>query len=689
MRSLPLVLLLVACAPAPTDGPADTDPVDTEVVHVVDPDAAARAFRIFYAERVDRALVAWNRYALFGDASSAATIARYDVARTGAEIEVIPGPKDNNPIGTSVLGAWAAWRVFRTDAAELTLIRMLQGSAFTEQVTGVDGLTVREAFPGWTRVMDGVGGTISRQRRGEDVTAGVAPPVDVDDEVLAAFFDGVRVTYQEDPSDFLAWHHPVADTSQFAVTYAFGDDDLIRISDCCSSLKRTPEGRPWAGAWWGNHDSRDNLPDHLLGVMAAKLVAADPDASARLKTAADAAIASGRRIGDLIDAAGGIVQTVDETHAYGTLTPSGQVRPHGFSEGQDLGSLGDCPDVWASVAASTAGLVDPLSPRPIPGTIEPMLQDIGADCPTTPQPACTSLGTAYCGLDWTAFSDLTLFGTPLLEMARNIEAASPGQAAELFGSFQGDVVHIVDAMAAVALDARARGDDARLAEVGAQLQAMDDLVRAMADILYTTASPDQRARQRYEAARLDGLAGLHPPADDLGELALEEARMARLEGLLTGGDTPAWDLVDDDALRARVQGKLDELAASSDPWDQAVHDRYVDAFGDTVPVRREGDAYEARTARGDWQPIPNPHHEQVSGDALFHALPLCVTAPHLLDCTWAVRGCAAVDLDASGTVDEADLAAFEASPSDVDGDGTVGDLDAAFVNAAQGCWYDR
>jgi hypothetical protein len=318
-----------------------------------------------------------------------------------------------------------------------------------------------------------------------------------------------------------------------------------------------------------------------------------------------------------------------------------------------------------------------------------MLQSIGADCPTTPQPACTTLGTAYCGLDWTGFEGLTLYGTPLLDIARNLEAGSPGSAARLFGSFQGDVVHIVDAMAAVALDARARGDDARLAAVGAQLQAMDDLVRGMADILYTTTSPDQRASQRYEAARLDGLAGLHPPADDLGDLALEEARMARLEALLAGGDTPAWELVDDDALRARVQGRLDELAGSGDAWDQAVHDRYVDAFGDTIPVRRAGDAYEARSARGDWVAVPNPHHEQVSGDALLHALPLCVTAPHLLDCAWAVRGCAAVDLDASGTVDEADRAAFAAAPSDVDGDGTVGDLDTAFVDAAQGCWYAR
>src|SRR5690606_27322772 len=123
------------------------------------------------------------------DASAAANIGRADVARSGHAWEVVAGPKDNNAIGASTFAAWKAWKALGGRPLELTLIRHFQGLAWLEQVSGHPGLTVRQALPGWTRVEDGVAGTRSHVRDGAPFTPPV-PAVDVDDEVLATFFDG-------------------------------------------------------------------------------------------------------------------------------------------------------------------------------------------------------------------------------------------------------------------------------------------------------------------------------------------------------------------------------------------------------------------------------------------------------------------------------------------------------------------
>jgi len=83
--------------------------------------------------------------------------------------------------------------------------------------------------------------------------------------MLDTFYDGVTFTYREDPSDFYFTFKPAADPTAYAVTYVFSElPGFIRSSDCCSSLMRTPEGYPWAGAFWGNHNSRDNSQDLAL-----------------------------------------------------------------------------------------------------------------------------------------------------------------------------------------------------------------------------------------------------------------------------------------------------------------------------------------------------------------------------------------------------------------------------------------
>ena len=88
----------------------------------------------------------------------------------------------------------------------------------------------------------------------------------------------------------------------------------------------------------------------------------------------------------------------------------------------------------------------------------------------------------------------------------------------------------------------------------------------------------------------------------------------------------------------------------------------------------------------------------MGGLELLQALPLCRSAPHLLDCTWAKLGCAHVDANNSGEVSEADRPDFaahkEASCStendwcagaDLDRTGGVDSLDEVFFNAALGC----
>jgi hypothetical protein len=140
-----------------------------------------------------------------------------------------------------------------------------------------------------------------------------------------------------------------------------------------------------------------------------------------------------------------------------------------------------------------------------------------------------------------------------------------------------------------------------------------------------------------------------------------------------------------------------------------VQQRYADAYGDTPPVRVAGEGYEARgfpETDYPWHPVERPHHRIVGGARLLHALPLCNTAPGLLDCTWAVLGCERPDLNADGTVDESDATLFASARdahagedcrpgnqwcqgADLDRTGTVDETDAAFMEAAQGCTYTK
>lgn len=675
----------------------------------VDIDAASAAFKLYYVERVERVITAYNRFATFGDSGFSSAIGALGIARDGDDFEVVPGPTDNNQIGTAVFNTYQAYRALGTRTLEVALIRMFRGLEFIERVTGVPGLTVREAYPGWTRVMDGIAGTVTRTRDGKPAANPMAPDSDFEAEVLETFYRGIRITYRENPAEFLFTYMPATNPIDYSITHSFSHlPRYLHASDCCSSLMRTPAPHEWEGAFWGNHNSRDNFPDFGIGYVAALEASEDPDASADVRAAAKLALEAGRRIGDLIQEHDGTQMTIDEWHDYGELTPGGQRRPHGLMEAGDpndnLGGLAACPDIYLARAISSEGLASPVPELPLAGTLDDQLANGGLDCPLVAfeDQRCRTLQDAYCGLTWETFDQLSLGGVPVIELLRTLEQAMPGSGERYLASFQGDFEHIVKSMAALAHYGRITGDDDLVAEARRALKAMTEGMRVQGDLAWGVTMPERATLQRFSAAMLDALGGVEVNKEDLGDFAIEEARLTHLENLLQMPDTMPDALRTDEEITQLVEGRVVALGENKDGWSQAIFQRYRDAYGMEPPLRRAGDGYEARQAGGDWQPAEVPHHMR-TGVELLTAIATCETAPEVLDCTWARLGCARPDLDANGTVDEMDRKAFDAGDeagdpcddandwcdgADLDRSGGIDKFDRAFMDAAQGCHYE-
>lgn len=686
----------------PAPGP---EPVTYEEP-VADPQAAAAAFRLFYRERVDRAILAYNRFGLFGDSVFATTIGGKAVAKQGSTYEIVPGPTDNNLIGTSAYAAWHAYKVFRTRTLALTLVRMFEGLVFVEQVTGIPGLTVREALPGWTRVMDGVAGTVTRTRFGEPVQHPDPPDPALEAEVLSTFFDGVRITYRENPGEYMFTFMPAARVSSYAITYSIDERPrFIRSSNCCRSTMRTPEGYAWTDAYWGNHNSRDNLPDLLLGILAALDASGDETVDPDVRRAARRAVEAGRRVGDRIESSGGNLMTVDEYHPYGELTVSGTRRPHGDPENQDLGSMSSCPMSYLARAVSGAGLDLPFPELPQPGEIEEMLlRDLLGIEIDVPLQYCHDVNDAYFATSYGTLLQTEPLGLPWLDILELLDILSPGLADSVIGSFQNDYDDIAEATLGVVLYARITGRTDLEARAQEALLDQTNLQRRFADVIYGRIDPDQQARQRYEAAVFDAVGGLPPIEEDFGDFSVAEGRIATIESMLSLEDTTPQPLKTDAEIRTEVEEALAREKLAS------VVQRYRDTYGETPPIRRAGDGYEARTSADPaWRPVENPstHGYKDRGLVLLQEIPICVHAPQILDCTWARIGCGAADLTGDGAVDEQDVPPFEDALSrhrglgerscrpsngwcegaDLDRTGEADDLDRAFLEAAQGCHY--
>ena len=672
---------------------------------VADPQAASKAFRLYYRERVKRATIASQRFMFFGGPTFAVNIGKVGIARNQNEFEVVPGPTDNNQIGISVWTTYHAWRVFRNRALELALLRLINGLRFFEQVSGHGGLTARMVYPGWTMTVDGPAGRVELKRRGEDIAPPVFFSLCTEEEIISTLFSDVRITYRLEPDDFLFDYMPAVEPGPYAVTYSFSAlPRYLRSSDCCCSLMRTPEPYLWQGAFWGNHNSRDNFPDLALGFITARLAAADRELPSEVRQAARLAVEAGERIGDLIvehDA----IMTADEHHDYSELVPSGQVRPDGETEDEDLGTLADCQMAFLARAISSKGLSFPPEPVRAPASIEYLLTDaLGGlvECEKPPAPrVCRSLREAFCGLEWENMDQMKISSKPWLELVREAEASNPGTAEKLIGSFQDDFYEITLAVLALVEYA----DAVKNAELGAEarkvLGDLTHLMREFADIIWSQTNPQRRRERFYEAALFEAWAGLEgAPADDLGEFEIAESQMARLEALLSLPETAAAPLLSQEEISRRV---LEELEKKSD----SVKKCYAEAYGDSVPIRVTENGYQARgwpESAYPWREVERPHHVVSGGFKLFYALGLCERAPWLLDCAWARAGCTRADLNADGRVDEADQELFEAARSrhaslacrsknawcegaDLDHTGRVDDTDGAFMSAAQGCYY--
>jgi hypothetical protein len=680
-------------------GDADTD---TGLARpVANSEAAALGFQLYYRERVDRLLGVWNRFMMVGDTGFGVTIGRTAVARDGDAWELVPGPTDNNLIGTSTWTTWYAYRLFRTRALALSLVRMFDGLVFLESTSGHPGVTARMVYPGWTRVVDGAAATAVRTRGGIVVGAPTEPAAALNAELLATFWPGGRWTYREDPSETFFSHYPAADLTAYAITYSFDAlPTYLRVSDCCTSLMRTPAPHPWEGAFWGNHNSRDNFPDLGLGFVAALAASRDPEAAPEVRAAALRAVAAGQRVGDLMVGHDAIM-TVDEHHDYDTLVVSGHVRPDGETEIEDLGSLDNCGTAYLARALATSGLALPVPAAPLPGSLERIL--VGAlgglvDCPL-PEGVreCQGLDEAYCGLSWGTLHLLPIAGRPWLELIEELDVDSPGAAEQFIGSFQDDYFEVTTGMLAVLEYARASGQPDLAAEAQRSLGDMTGQMRRFADVLWTRTAPERRAERRFEAALLDGAGGLPVVGADVDGLRREAARLQHIEALLEVPEAVAAPLKTDIQIR-------EEIAARLPGKSETVRARYAAAYGDTPPLRRAGDGYEARgvpEALHPWRAVARPRHVNYGGFRLLEGLPLCVHSPELIDCTWAALGCAGADVDGDGRVGEADAAAVRAKVgergcgpasgwcgrADLDRTGAVDAMDVAFAEAAQGCWY--
>jgi hypothetical protein len=668
--------------------------------------AATRAFKLYYKERVDRALVAYNRFMLFGDIDFGATLGKAGIAKQGNDFEVVPGPNDNNMIGLSTWTTWQAYKIFGTRTMELSLLRMFNGLHFYEAISGHPGMTSRMVYPGWTRLVDGQAGTVSRTRAGSQVTAPETYNPELFDELIDTFYSGIRVTYREDPEDILFNYMPAVEVGAYATTYSFSAlPKYLRSSDCCASLMRTPEGFAWEGAYWGNHNSRDNFPDLAFGIVAAMHAVDDENVSSELRQAAERVVEAGQRIGDLVIAHDALM-TVDEHNPYDFLINSGAVRPDGETEIEDLGTLADCQNAYLSRAISSEGLSLPLPKVKAPSSIEYILvdvfgQDVSCEIAENGR-TCSSIEEAFCDEDWDSMEEMEVFGTPWLELVRDLEESSPGVAENLIGGFQDDFYEISLSVTAMIHYADVKGETELAARARKVLGDMADLMRLFADIIYTQTNPSRLVRRMYEAALFDGWGGLDAiPTDDLDDFSIAESHIANIESWLEIQDTQPAALLTDEEIEARVTSHLEGRS-------ETVKQRYQDAYGDTPPIRRTPEGYEARgvpAADHPWQAVERPHHRIVGGARLLHALPLCVTAPEILDCTWAALGCARPDLNSDGLVDSTDTDLFETQRAafegvdcrsknqwcqgaDLDRTGLVDDTDAAFIEAAQGCHYE-
>ena len=710
--SLAALALVAVVLPAAGCNPIHFDPWENE-------NARADAFRLYYKERMNRVLLAYNRFLLVNDVVPAHTLGSTDIDKQGDTYDVNLHPRDNNEIGASAFNTYCAWRVFGGRDLELTLIRQLEGLAVAEGVSGIPGLTCREWQPGYVTTIDGPAGTVTRTRYGVPVDPAETYPADLEAEIVDAFFaDGV-FTYRGDPSETYFTLEPLISLGTYAVTFVFeAMPDFLRVSDCCSSFMVSKVG-PYAGHFWGNHNSRDNFPDFASGYFAACAAAADPGLSADVRASAARACAAGKRVGDSVVAHGYNLMTVSEFEPYDEdhLIVAGEVRPDGTDEGPEmLGSMNSCQMAYMAKALSSEGLGSPRERVENPGAYEVILiravfELMGLQPPELTK-TCRTLDDAYMGITWDELLNLELRGHSLWEILEALVEIWP----DLFARPVLDLAGFTDQpeKSAYALVTYARdvACDARLLrEARETLYRILEVQRRAARIVYDWASaqpdPDpgllgKAVEELQLAATYGHIAGVADGRYDPFDFSREEAWQQRFEAVLTRGDSSPRALRSDEEIWSIIEA---ELRGKEDR--PLTYDRYWERFPtpEDKPIRRLEDHYEVVGLDGERHEIPNISHRYFGDVHLWDSLPMCALAPNALDCAWAALGCERPDLDGSGRVDGADQGLFdgawgqfgEGAPcsewndwcggADLDRSGALDGEDLAFMEAAEGCWY--
>ncbi len=727
------------------DDADDDDTVDDDIDDDVDDDAddddpitppttnetaKADAFRLFYKERSQRALLSLNRFSIAGDAAMGNAFLLTAIAKDGNEYEVVPGPEGNNYFGETAFTTWKIYQALGGRDMELSLIRLFEGLAFNEAVSGHPGLTTREALPGWTRVMDGVSDTITRTKWGEAVTPPVTYDASLEQEILDTFFDGLIFTYRENPEEYMFNFKAIHELTNFAITYVFDELDhdppFLRVSDCCSSFMISQKGI-WEGAYWGNQDSRDNFTASAMGFLAALEAVNTEGLPDDLAQAAQKAVEAGNRTGDSIIENNSVLMTVDEWHDYETLTAAGTMNPDGEVEWQDLGSLAACQAAYLAQAVSTDGLSWPVPEIPLARSIETdvirlLFDELGLPEPTLPMVTCRDLDTAIIGISWGDVLDFEIFDRPWIEIARFIESIFPGVFADLLGGMMDDFVELELGAVGICYYAQIVEDEQLFHEAQQTLNHFVQLQKILAELVYgIVAADDTRSEfvgalseeqiqsglrstndMLYRAAAYSRMFGIDSPLDYFNSFQLGDERTDYIESFLDLQDTQPSPLLTDQQIYDQVEARLASMTDRA-PWRI---DRYRDRFGDAPPVRRAGDGYECVAPLGppdEWMATENPHHTELRDIKLWFEGPLCMFSPETLDCSWAKLGCAPADFDGSGLVDAADGILFDAAwnthgqgascgsennwcdGADVDQSGVLDADDQGFMDAAAGC----
>jgi hypothetical protein len=551
----------------------------------------------------------------------------------------------------------------------------------------------------------------------------------LEQEILDTFYDDVVFTYRENPEEWLFGLKPAQDLAAFAVTYVFDELDsdpaFLRVSDCCSSFMVSQKGT-WTGAYWGNHNSRDNFTDQAIGFVVALEAEGTPGLPADLAQAAQNAADAARRTGDNVVAHDNMLMTVDEWHDYDTLTVAGNKNPDGEEEWQDLGSLASCQAAYLANAVSSDGLTVPVPRLPLPGALETtyladLFEEMGINLPL-PVLHCNSIDDAFIGMGWGDILHLEILGVPWFEIAKVAAQIQPDLFPSLLGSMMDDFQELVLGAVGLAYYAQVKGDDALYTEARQTLQNLVELQKILVRLVYGMADDKNTRAQMigamgedvfiaymkdtsemlYRAATHARMFGIEWPLSDFGGFNLGDQRLNYIEAQLSMPDSVEAPLLTDTEIFNQVEARLANREIRA-PW---VAQRYRDRFDDVPPVRRAGDGYECIGTDDQWKPAEVPKHTVFVNYILWYEAPLCNFSTETLDCTWAGFGCAPADFDLSGVVDAADWPAFNdawtawgmnascddsndgCNGADLDQSGTLTSDDQAYMTAAMGCWYE-